>query len=299
MVKGSPPAFVDYYLMSKVEKGSPRTPRHLKSFVTFFKRYMSTYALVTAALPIPAAAFQLIPTFQAQTKLLSVYTSLFCFLVLGFVFYSRHELTRLVFPEFFGKEYAQANAIRFGRKMTFVIRSFLRAMPLALIVLSLAFAFSYNYFLDQSIASIRSKIRTESGLEALDLERADLEARSRQLIANTIGSANNVDVQKERQKLEALQAHEAAKRQLIEAKLKSSEILKTDRGLIPLADLLILLYIGIFLTAEACFVMMAVKEYAQELLGLSEVALITRDTSQLPAAVSTDVTVQHFGSHQP
>jgi hypothetical protein len=268
--------------MSKVAKGSPTTPKHLKAFVTFFKRYMSTYALVTAALPIPAAAFQLIPTFQAQTKLLSVYTSLFCFLVLGFVFYSRHELTRLIFPEFFGKEYAQANAIKFGRKMTFIIRSFLRAMPLSLIILSLAFAFSYNYFLDQSISSIRSAIRTESGLEALDLERAELEVRFRRLIPNTVESVNNVEMQNERRKLEALQAHEAERRKLIEAKLKSDEILKTDRGLIPLANLLILLYIGIFLTAEACFVMMAVKEYAQDLLGLSEVALITRDSTQLP-----------------
>lgn len=273
--------------MSKVEERSPTTPRHLKTFVTFFKRYMSAYALVTAALPVPAAAFQLIPTFQAQTELLSVYTSLFCFLVLGFIFYGRHELTRLIFPEFFGQEYAQANAIKFGRKMTFIIRSFLRAMPLSLIILSLALAFSYNYFLDQSIASIRSTIRTASGLDALDLERAELEARSKRLIADTVESNNSIEMQNERRRLEALQTHEAQRRQVIEAKTKSAEILKTDRGLIPLANLLILLYIGIFLTAEACFVMMAVKEYAQDLLGLSEAALITRDRSQLPAGGSS------------
>ena len=267
--------------MSKVKAPGPTSPRHLKAFATFFKRYMSTYAILTAALPIPTAAFQLIPTFQAQTKLLSVYTSLFCFLVLGFVFYSRHELTRLIFPEYFGKEYAQANAIRFGRKMTFIIRSFLRAMPLSLIILSLASAFSYNYLLDQSISSIRASISEQSGLPALDSERAELEARAKKLLESGASSENNTQIQNERRILEALQLREAEKRQKIEVKLSSEAILKSDRGLIPWANLLMLFYIGMFLTAEACFVMMAVKEYAQDLLGMSEVALITRDNTRI------------------
>jgi len=267
--------------MSKVKAPDPTTPKHLKAFATFFKRYMSTYAIVTAALPIPTAAFQLIPTFQTQTKSLSVYTSLFCFLVLGFVFYSRHELTRLIFPEYFGKEYAQANAIRFGRKMTFIIRSFLRAMPLALIVLSLACAFSYNYLLDQSISSIRSSISSELGLSALDAERTELEIRTKKLLEGEAKPEDDIQIQNEQRILEALQLREAQKRQMIDAKLTSEAILKSDRGSIPWANLLMLFYIGTFLTAEACFVMMAMKEYAQDLLGMSEVALITRDSSRL------------------
>lgn len=262
--------------MSNVAERNPTTPKHLKSFVLFFKRYMSTYAVVTAALPIPAAAFQLIPTYQVQTKQLSVYTSLFCFLILGFVFYSRHELARLMFPELFGKKYAQAHSIRFGPKMTFIIRSFLRAMPLSLIVLSIAFAFSYNYFLDKSISSVRLKIEAESGLSDLVQERSRAEARYKELVATRGASATKPDVQTEQGNLEVLKAKEEELRKKLAITGKSDEVLKTDRGLIPDGNLLMLLYIGLFVTAEACFVLMAVKEYAQDLLALDERTVITR-----------------------
>jgi hypothetical protein len=83
--------------MSTTERTEPISPRRVISFAKFFKNYMSISTIVTAALPIPVTSFGLIPTFHAQTKLLSVYTSLFCFLILGFIFYIRHELARIMF----------------------------------------------------------------------------------------------------------------------------------------------------------------------------------------------------------
>ena len=77
---------------------TPIEPQRVKRFAHFFKRYMSISSVVTAALPIPITAFNLIPTFSVHTKILSVYTPLFCFLLLGYVFYMRHQLARYMFP---------------------------------------------------------------------------------------------------------------------------------------------------------------------------------------------------------
>jgi len=75
----------------------PLEPRRVQTFAHFFKRYMTVSSVVTAALPIPVTAARLIPTFKAQIAILSTYTSLFCFLALGFIFYSRHQLARWMF----------------------------------------------------------------------------------------------------------------------------------------------------------------------------------------------------------
>src|SRR6266404_8559416 len=75
----------------------PSQASRVKGFAAFFKSYMSVWTLVVAALPIPVGAFKLIPTFESQRSYLSVYTSLFCFLSLGFIFFERHRLGGYLF----------------------------------------------------------------------------------------------------------------------------------------------------------------------------------------------------------
>ncbi|WP_422358882.1 hypothetical protein [Reichenbachiella sp.] len=48
----------------------------------------------------------------------------------------------------------------------------------------------------------------------------------------------------------------------------------TEMDKIPYGTLLITYYISFFILAEGAFVFMAIKEYLQDLLGLSEVDLI-------------------------
>jgi hypothetical protein len=79
----------------------------------------------------------LIPTYAAQEKFLSTYTSLFCFLMLGYLFYIRHWLGRLMF-------FTRAD----GRV---VLRSFLAFLPLGLIVGSLALVGLYHHYLMASL----------------------------------------------------------------------------------------------------------------------------------------------------
>ena len=55
---------------------------------------------------------------------------------------------------------------------------------------------------------------------------------------------------------------------------------------IPLAEQLIALYLGMFVFAESALVLMAMREYLQEILGLEEQELI--DETALPASQPTD-----------
>jgi len=64
--------------MGTVESTAPPMPANrIRNFALFFKNYMSVSSLVVASLPIPATALNLIPVYNSQRELLSVYASLF------------------------------------------------------------------------------------------------------------------------------------------------------------------------------------------------------------------------------
>src|SRR6266403_4723810 len=192
----------------------PESPHRLEAFANFFKGYTSISALLTAVLPIPVAAFGLIPSYQFQTRLLGSLTSLFCFLILAFVFYSRHQLARFMFPR-----YVQ----RYSGFAMFS-RSLVRVLPLGLMAGSLFCMFRYLSVLIQSV----SVHRQEWGLTEQVTDSAIL----------------SISYQSQ----------------------------------VPEATILMTYYLAFFMTAVAAFTLMALKEYLQELLGLTEIEVITRPT---------------------
>lgn len=234
---------------------TPADPKRVRAFATFFKRYMSISSLVVASLPIPVTSFGLIPTFSAQTKLLSVYTSLFCFLALGFIFYSRHQLARIMFPEYFGREEAEPSKIysyavggatseeelkelrlkeerlrkheewRASRRRLIgnTWRTFIVLLPIIFIAASLVSIFQYNDVLILNVKEI-----TQSAANSTTDRITDF-------------------------------------KYILE---------HTDLNDIKYSSRLMILYIAIFLMAEAAFIMMAIKEYLQDLVGLTEMDLI-------------------------
>src|SRR5260370_24487302 len=142
----------------------PIVETRIKAFATFFKSYMSVSAIVTAALPIPITKLRLIPMYKSQATLYSTYTSLFCFLVLGFVFYSRHSIARWMFPEELERVQAiyRKGSLKEGETEAVPIRKhwghrLTALLPLILIVLSLFFAFFYTHVLDLTLSVDRSK----------------------------------------------------------------------------------------------------------------------------------------------
>jgi hypothetical protein len=189
--------------MTSSSKTEPQEPARLQAFAKFFRAYMGTASVVTASLPIPVAAFHLIPTYAAQEKFLSTYTSLFCFLMLAYLFYIRHWLGRLMFftrPD---------GHVRFRAILAFV--------PLLLIVASLSLVALYHHYLMESL-----------------------------LVFTQQGVLNS-----------------------------TTDILKSvDYREIPYSLALTVCYLGMFLTAESAFILMALREYLQDVLQLQDASQI-------------------------
>jgi hypothetical protein len=192
-------------LVSKVvDKSEPTTNegQGIQRFGRFFTGYMSTASLVTAALPIPVRSLHLIPAFASQEKFMNTYTSMSCFLVFAYCFYSRHTLTRWMFAR---------------RGEHFAVRFWVSMLPLLFICCSIGSAIAYHHELGKA--------------------------------------------------LDALAA--------AGARLPSSELLsKIDDREIPGSGGLIVVYLGMFVFAESAFVLMAIREYLQDVLKLEERELI-------------------------
>ncbi len=194
----------------------------LHGFALYFKRYMGVSAVVSAAIPAPIAAFRLIPAYSAQASFLAVYASLFAFLILAFVFYSRHWIARLMFFQT-GPDLYRTRAVAAW-------------FPLLLILSSMGSIFLYHAQLN---ASIRDA-------------------------ANVLASVGITQ--------------------------SAAQILKTtDASDIPRATILIVLYLGIFLFAVAAFVLMALREYLQDLLGVTDRDLLDRPHKPKFAAAAAPI----------
>jgi hypothetical protein len=237
----------------------PTDPERVEAFANFFKKYMSISTVVAAALPIPVTYLRFIPTYHFQTKLLSVYASLFCFLVLAFIFYNRQVLARWMFIYYFAglppyllmqtasqspylAETLQERAEREERerhqdlegkrverrwKRSRSLRDFtISVIPLFLILLSLGSVFAYHTVLTDSVRLYQGEFSA---------------------------SGSTFD--------EVLQHAEPTR--------------------VPQESLLMFLYLSIFVTAEAAFVLMAIKEYLQDYLQLDDESLI-RGRAEVP-----------------
>lgn len=195
--------------MSAPTPVAPPEPRRIQAFARFFKQYMSISSLIAASLPIPVTALKLIPTYAAHTRFLSVYTSLSCFLLLGFIFYSRHTLARWMF--------------RPAGRRTRSLGVFIDLLPLLMILACGCWIGVYHWSLQNSIQVAMSDwVRRGVAIDSTD-----------------------------------------------------AVLQMTDYMEIPGSTGLVICYLGIFLSAEAAFVLMAIKEYLQDLLGLTEMELIT------------------------
>ena len=210
-------------------------PTRVKNFARFFKNYMSISAIVAAVLPIPVTAFKLIPTYKAHTALLSTYPSLFCFLLLGFIFYSRHHLARVMFLGFPSPTLPWAT-----RLMHRLTRFSVAILPVILIMLSLACVYLYHGLLDQSVARFLMR-----PAEMLSSEAATVDPQTTASASPSSTPQHTADV------LNNIESYE-----------------------LPESGRLVLLYLGIFLFAESAFIIMAIKEYLQDLMKLSEMELI-------------------------
>jgi hypothetical protein len=239
--------------MTTRKPAEPANAERIRSFAQFFKSYMSVSAIVAAALPIPVASFKLIPTFAYQTKYVTVYTSMFCFLLLGFIFYSRHSLARLLFPAAISAPMTSPER----RGLARIPINPITWLPLWLILASLTCVFTYHQLLRATIVDLHE---TEVQIQALKAQAA--------------GKATPVDTGRKGVESHAADVLEH-QNDLAGSKLDAKILEETSAAHIgATGPFLTLTYLGIFLFAEAAFIVMAIKEYLQDKLTLDDVDLM-------------------------
>ncbi|MBL8764263.1 MAG: hypothetical protein JNM07_08330 [Phycisphaerae bacterium] len=126
----------------------PLMPRAFASFAQFFKGYMGVWAVVVAALPIPLTSIGAIPTYACHSKMLVTYATVFCFLLLGFLFYLRPLIARPVRAIFFPT--AANDGSSWTRVASVLARVFWNAVPLVLILGALTCVWRYHAALSYS-----------------------------------------------------------------------------------------------------------------------------------------------------
>lgn len=243
---------------------APTEAKRVKSFAVFFKNYMSVSSLVTASLPIPITAAGLIPAFKAHKWVLSTYTPLFCFLILGFIFFSRHTLARLMFPQYFAEKAGGPGAARLASLLS--PRRVVAVLPLALICCSAACVFRYHSLLNANLTkileaapdAIRQPFAVNSGLAG----QTNISTGIYYLVDMAQTTATNTD---------GSVIPVGARMRLGDTTFVLEH---TPSIAIPDSAMLMIYYIGIFLAAEAAFILMAIKEYLQDLLGFEDAELI-------------------------
>jgi hypothetical protein len=262
----------------------PASPERLRAFVQFFQNYMSLSSVVVAALPIPITASGVIPTYKGQTTSLSTYTPLMCFLLLGFIFYSRHKLARLMFLDYFTTERKALRKAFLLRKAFFRSLGFAIALlPALLIIGSVFFIIQYHRLLQASLIISKAEMTLEQTIIEATVQRRnnpDLQISEQNvdnLIINLRGEDKSKNLQTAREALSNIKPLFNIIPNLkdkVDQITSESVLSRQDSFDIPYAQELMFCYMLIFLCAEGAFILMAIKEHLQDLIGLSEMDLI-------------------------
>lgn len=281
---------------SKTEK-FPTEPTRVLAFARFFKNYMNVSSFLAAALPIPVTAISLIPTYAAHTKLLSTYTPMVCFLLLGYIFYMRQKIGQRMFgaalesyrrekymstcePQDNGGAEENKDFHKLATLSEKPRRLLVDIIPLMLIILSIATILVYHHFLDRSIAlamndKVVKGIVDDNLMKEYERKRSGWLEGIRRWQAQQKNIQDGITWDQLLRMLPPELRNEPRLSQFAENPDKIMEL--TPLALIPQSLFLMLLYIGFFVLAESAFIFMAVKEYIQDLLRLSDTTLLTGD----------------------
>jgi hypothetical protein len=237
--------------MTETPSRSTEEQTRIQRFVGFFKNYMSVGAVLIAASPILVSLANAIPTYAAHTKLLSVYTSLFCFLVLALIFYFRHALAHHLFGP----------SVNSG-----AIRSFTTSLPAILIVLCAASAIGYQVALTTSVFDVK-RIPTTIAATRAKLKVQEFERSTESKVTQA--------------QMEQAVQYELERLGGPDGRTSSEVLAQTDLTRIPRSETLIALYVLMFLFAEGAFILMALREYLQDIIGVTDKQLINIEAADV------------------
>lgn len=251
--------------MTEPARLSPASPGNSTlSYSPRLRQAFNWAALTVALLPIPVALLQLLPAYRIHRLFLVFYAPLICLFTLAYLFYIRDALARAMFKHLLkplprGTDYyPERTSLRLRRAWASVRNGILALLPGLLMLASFVCVMRYTALLDQS-ATLASGALAHRLAEAEDVGM--LAAPARPPVKRGEREAR-VAVGTPAPAAERSSAYEAALRQ------RALETAETDD--IPYFTELTVLYIGSFLAALVAFVLMGLKEYAKEALGLSE-----------------------------
>jgi len=259
----------------------PQTRPRARTWSRALRVALIVCALGLALLPIPVTWFRLLPAYRMQGRFLLFYAPVVSLLLLGYVFYVRDSIARVLFADILSPigdadPYYGPTTGESVRKFVRRVRAgVLALLPPVLLATSFFCVARYTSRLNQSVdrvlAASDSAVTSDSA--AASVHRGKSAGVSRRRDRNL-------------PETERLQQADSEPTPGIEAftpaQARARALGRTAIGNIPLFVELSALYIGIFASAMLALVLMALKEYATEAIGLTEQELVFSTWSSEP-----------------
>jgi hypothetical protein len=244
-----------------------------RSYSRIIRTALFLGAFAVALLPLPVAALGLLPVYRVHARFLMFYSPVVCLLILAYLFYVRDSLARLMFanilnplsePDRYYRAPVGLTLRRTGRSLRTAV---LAVLPAVLLATSFYCALRYTTRLNDSVdlatATWAGQSAVESGFVA-DKQRGKStvpRVRAPRRAQDSIQVSSKITADDSGTGSETLTVREQV--------LRTAGI---DR--IPLFTELTILYIAIFAAALIGLILMALKEYAKDAMGLSEEDLV-------------------------
>jgi hypothetical protein len=255
-----------------VEADPVSTAGRTPSYSAGLRRVFNFAAFVVALLPVPVVYFQLLPAYRIHSYFLIFYAPVVCLLTLGYLFYVRDALARTMFADLLDplpeplEIYPDRPDVRTRRWVTRLKSTVLLLLPAVLLLVSVACILRYTTLLKESVVLARvalaDRLTPPEDVGVLapgsSPEPASGGVEARRGRATSKAPADTVAPEP----LQSAPATDTGLRQ------RTLEIAGIDE--IPYFTELTVLFILAFLSPLVALVLMGLREYAREALGLSE-----------------------------
>ena len=232
-------------------------------------------AVAVALLPIPVAALGLLPVYRVHARFLMFYSPVVCLLILAYLFYVRDSLARLMFANILnplsdaGHYYRAPMSVSARRAARHIRAAILALLPAVLLATSFYCVLRYtnrlNDSVDLAIATWEQPLQTAVESGAIADKPAGKSAVTRRRAsrrAQDSGPASSEVTSKDSSEGSGVLT-------VREQVLRTATVER-----IPMFAELTTLYIGIFAAALVGLILMSLKEYAKDAMGLSEEDLV-------------------------
>jgi hypothetical protein len=244
-----------------------------RSYSRILRTALFLGAFVVALLPLPVAALGLLPVYRVHARFLMFYSPVVCLLTLAYLFYVRDSLARLMFANILNplsepdRYYRAPVGLTLRRTARSLRTALLAVLPAVLLAGSFYCALRYTTRLNDSVdlATV-----TWAGQSAVESGFVADKRRGKSTVPRVRAPGRPPDSIPVSPKITADDGGRGS-----ETLTVREQVLRTaDIDRIPLFAELTILYIGIFAAALVGLILMALKEYAKDAMGLSEEDLV-------------------------